>query len=219
MSTTTTILWDFGGVISSSPFEAFRRYEESRGLPRDFIRTVNSKNPDSNAWAQFERSDVDAQQFSGLFRAEALEMGHDVPGSDVLALLSGDVRPVMVAALKELGQRYRQACLTNNVRSGRGPGMSADPARAAAVANAMTCFEAVIESSKVGVRKPEPAFYDLACETLGIQPDEAVYLDDLGINLKPARALGMRTIKVLDAQQALAELENLLGHPIAARHA
>ncbi|MEM7404545.1 MAG: HAD-IA family hydrolase [Pseudomonadota bacterium] len=216
MPTITTVLWDFGGVITSSPFEAFNRYEISRGLPTDFIRTVNSRNPDTNAWAQFERSDIDASAFSELFRVEAAALGHDVPGSDVLGLLSGEVRPVMVAALRELRQQYRIACLTNNVRSGRGPGMSADPARAAAVADVMQLFEVVVESSKVGVRKPELRFYEFACETLGIKPEEAVYLDDLGINLKPARALGMQTIKVTEPGQALGDLARVLGHPIAA---
>ena len=208
------ILWDFGGVVTSSPFSAFTRFEEARGLPRDFIRTVNTHNPDTNAWAQLERSDITPDEFSGKFRDEAIALGHDVSGAEVLALLEGQLRPEMVSALQRLGERYRLACLTNNVRSGSGPGMNRDPARAARVAEVMRLFELVIESSKVGVRKPEPRFYQLACEQLGIEPADAVYLDDLGINLKPARALGMQTIKVTSGEQALSDLANVLGHPV-----
>jgi putative hydrolase of the HAD superfamily len=207
------ILWDFGGVVTSSPFEAFSRFETERELPRDFIRTVNTRNPDANAWAQLERSDITAAEFSDKFRDEALALGHDISGAEILALLEGQLRPEMVAALTRLKARYRLACLTNNVRSGAGPGMNRDANRAAQVAEVMQLFEFVIESSKVGVRKPEPRFYELACEKLGIMPADAVYLDDLGINLKPARALGMQTIKVVSAAQALADLSSILGHP------
>lgn len=210
----SAVLWDFGGVITSSPFEAFSRFEAERGLPNDFIRSVNTINANDNAWAKFERSDIDAAAFSDLFRAEALALGHDVHGHEVLALLEGELRPQMVAALRSLKRRYNIACLTNNVRSGAGAGMNRSPQRATQVAEVMALFTAVFESSKVGVRKPEPRFYEIACETLGIEPKQAVYLDDLGINLKPAKALGMRTIKVVGPEQALSDLEQILGHPI-----
>ncbi|MEO1476786.1 MAG: HAD family hydrolase, partial [Pseudomonadota bacterium] len=94
------VLWDFGGVLTTSPFEAFSRYEVERGLPKDFIRGINAVDPDTNAWAQFERSEIDTDGFDAAFRAEALARGHDVPGADVLALLSGDLRPRIVDALK-----------------------------------------------------------------------------------------------------------------------
>lgn len=210
------VLWDFGGVISSSPFEAFARYERANGLPEGFIRTVNSHNPHDNAWAQMERSDIDAATFSELFRTEAQALGHDVPGSEVLALLDGDIREPMVNALRALRGQYTIACLTNNVRSGRGPGMNRSAHKAARVAEIMALFELVIESSKVGVRKPEPRFYEYACEQLALQPERVVYLDDLGINLKPARAMGMQTIKVVDPDEALQTLTQILGHPLEA---
>ena len=203
------VLWDFGGVITESPFVAFARHERESGLPDGFIRMLNTRNPDTNAWARFERSEIDLDAFCPLFEAEALEAGHRLDGRAVVALLAGPVRPEMVGALRRLRDRYRIGCLTNNVRSAARP-----PEQARAVAEAMSLFHAVIESSKVGVRKPEPRFYEIACEALGVAPDEAVFLDDLGVNLKTARAMGMRTIKVERASQALGELESVLGHPV-----
>lgn len=208
------VLWDFGGVITSSPFEAFAQYETQRGLPKNFIRTVNTHNPNDNAWAKMERSEIDAAEFSHLFQREAMALGHDVAGSAVLELLDGEVRERMVSALLTLKPHYKIACLTNNVRSGRGPAMNRSPERAERVAKVMSLFELVVESSRVGVRKPEPRFYLSACESLNIDPKRAIYLDDLGINLKPAQAMGMRTIKVVDPDEALRTLATLLGHAV-----
>lgn len=210
-SSIKAVFWDFGGVILTSPFEAFRRFEDSNGLPRDFLRRVNSANPHTNAWACFERGEVDAARFGEMFLAESTALGHAVHGRDLLALLSGEVRPRMVAALKTVKTRYRIACLTNNMPIGHGSGMSASLEKARAVAEVMALFEHVVESSKVGVRKPEPAFYMRACELMGVKPSEAVFLDDLGINLKPAAAMGMTTIKVEDPDRALDELGRIIG--------
>ena len=202
------VLWDFGGVILSSPFEAFNRYEADRGLPTDIIRTVNSRNPHENAWALLERNDISPSEFDALFASESEALGHRIPGADVLALLSGDVRPAMVQALdavKEAG--FLMACLTNNVVT-----TSPDPTpRQAEVTAIMQKFHHVVESSKVGCRKPEPRFYEIACELLNVQPTECVFLDDLGINLKPAAAMGMRTIKVGDTAIALDVLSAHIG--------
>ena len=219
MAAYKAIIWDFGGVITASPFEAFNRYEAAQDLPNDFIRTINAQNPDTNAWARFERSDIDATEFDTAFRADALAAGHDVPGSDVLALLAGDIRPEMVAVLDGLKARgYRLACITNNVKTGAdetpNPGMAREPKKAAAIAEVMARFEMVIESSIEGLRKPDPAIYQLACDKLGLQAHDCVFLDDLGINLKPARAMGMGTVKVLSAAQAIADLAALLGHEL-----
>jgi putative hydrolase of the HAD superfamily len=208
------VIWDFGGVLTTSPFEAFNRYEAERGLPKDLIRGINATNPDTNAWALFERSEVTLDEFDRLFALEAAALGHSVPGRDVVALLSGDLRPRMVEALRRVGERLRTACITNNVRHGAGAGMARTEERAAEVARVMGLFEVVIESSKVGVRKPSPEIYLMACEALGVEPREAVYLDDLGINLKPAKALGMRTIKVIDPDAALRELQEVVGFPL-----
>jgi putative hydrolase of the HAD superfamily len=199
------VLWDFGGVILSSPFEAFDRYEADHGLPRDFIRSVNATDPDRNAWALLERNDIDADEFDRRFADESERKGHRIAGVDVLALLSGEVRPAMVDALdRVIAAGYRTACLTNNVG-----GTQAGDHRPE-VAAVMSRFDHVVESSKVGVRKPEVRFYEIACDLLGVPPAACVFLDDLGVNLKPAAAMGMTTIKVVDPTIAIAELEALL---------
>ena len=205
------VLWDFGGVILSSPFEAFNSYERRHGLPPDFIRGVNATSPLTNAWAQLERSDISSARFDAAFADESEALGHRVPGADVLALLSGQVRPEMVRALDRVIEAgYRTACLTNNVS-----GEHSSAERAETIGAIMARFEHVVESSKVGCRKPEPRFYEIACELLGVTPHECVFLDDLGINLKPAAAMGMRTIKVLDPADALASLSTILDLDLA----
>ena len=213
------VIWDFGGVLTTSPFVAFNRYEEEHGCPRHFIRAVNASNPDANAWAKFERSEIDAATFDALFAAESEARGHRIPGSDVLALLSGDIRPKMVAALEACRGRYKIGCITNNVKTSAatqiatlfGAGMAATPEKATAVTAIMERFHHVIESSKVEIRKPDPRIYALMCEALDVDPKHCVYLDDLGVNLKPARAMGMQTIKVENEAQALRELAALTG--------
>ena len=205
------VIFDFGGVITSSPFEAFNRLEDERGLPRDFIRSVNALNPHDNAWAKFERAEIDARKFDVLFEAEAEALGHPLEGRAVLAVLSGAIRPAMVTALDQLaGAGYRLACITNNVPSGHGAGMARSGDAQDAYEQVFARFEAVIESSKAGLRKPDPRIYQLMCEQLGLAPADCVYLDDLGINCKPAAQLGMAAIKVTSGEQALAELGSLL---------
>jgi len=205
------VLWDFGGVITTSPFDAFNRYEEARGLPRDAIRQINARNPDSNAWARLERDEIDAAEFDTLFAAEAAALGLDLAGREVLSLLSGDVRPRMVAALDACrAAGYALGCITNNARIGHGAGMAGNENQSAEIAAILARFDHVIESSKAGLRKPDPRIYELMCETLAIPPEHCVYLDDLGINCKPAAALGMQAIKVTSEGQALDDLGGLL---------
>jgi len=212
--TPLAVLWDFGGVILSSPFDAFNRYEAEAGLPKDFLRGLNSRNPDTNAWAKMERSEVSLQGFVDLFEEEARASGYRIEGWKILQALSGDIRPQMVEALRRCKSAFRVACITNNMKAGEGPGMARSPEKAKAVAEIMSLFEHVVESSKVGLRKPDPRIYQHACELLSVPPDRCIYLDDLGINLKPARALGMRTIKVGDPDVAIDELQAMVGIPL-----
>lgn len=200
------VLFDFGGVVTTSPFEAFAHYEEANGFPVGLIRSINSTNPDDNAWAKLERSDVDADGFSELFAAEAAERGFELDGHTVLNMLAGSVRPRMVEAIRRIKDAgFAVACLTNNFT----PRSETEKARPDTEA-VMAMFDEVVESSVVGIRKPEPEFYLKALSLLGIEATEAVFLDDLGINLKPAKAMGMTTIKVVDFEDALAELSAVL---------
>lgn len=212
--TPLAILWDFGGVILSSPFEAFNRYEAQAKLPKDFIRSLNARDPDTNAWAKMERSEVSLEGFVTLFEEEARRHGHAVDGWKILQALSGDIRPQMVEALRRCKSTFRVACITNNMKSGDGPGMARSPEKAKAVAEIMSLFEHVVESSKLGMRKPDPRIYRHACDLLGVAPERCIYLDDLGVNLKPAREMGMQTIKVVDPDAAIDELQALVGIPL-----
>ena len=207
MSDFRAVLFDLGGVVFDSPLDGFARYEQEAGLPAGFIRTLNSTNPDTNAWSRFERAELTREEFLEAFEAEALAAGQRLEGARVLEALKGDVRPAMIEALRRLRRaEMRLAAVTNNVA----PMASSDPDEAPLLGY----FDVVVESSVVGVRKPEEAFYRIALDKLGVEPHECVYLDDLGVNLKPARAMGMTTIKVVNADAALAELEEHVGHPL-----
>ncbi len=205
------VIFDFGGVILTSPFDAFARYEADHGLPAGLLRQLNATDPDTNAWARLERNEVDLAGFADLFEAEAEAAGHRVDGRAVLALLAGQLRPPMVEALRRCHDRLKTALLTNNFV----PHEPVDVAtRANPMAEVLTHFDVIVESSRVGLRKPDPAIYHLVCDELGVEPAEAVFLDDLGVNLKPARALGITTIKVVDPDEAIAALEAVVGFPL-----
>ena len=205
------MIWDFGGVFTTSPFEAFNRFEARRGLPKDLIRTVNSTNPNSNAWALFERGEIDGAGFDRKFLEETSALGHPVRGAEILPLLSGEVRPRMVEALTICKQHFKVGCITNNMNHGQGSAMATNSESASRAGNIMQHFDAIVESSKVRVRKPDPRIYLMICERLRVESRVCVYLDDLGINCKAAAQLGMVAIKVVSDRQALAELEGATG--------
>jgi putative hydrolase of the HAD superfamily len=202
------VIWDFGGVITTSPFEAFARFEAERGLPADIIRRTNAANHWENAWAKFERAEIDLDAFDQAFAAESLVLGAEVRGKDVLPLLSGDLRPEMVEALRRVKAKFKTGCITNNLPANS---IGSKSGRSLYVAEVMALFDHIIESAKIGLRKPDPRIYAMMIEALKVDPRNCVYLDDLGVNLKPAREMGMTTIKVLNAPQAIAELEAATG--------
>jgi putative hydrolase of the HAD superfamily len=202
------VIWDFGGVLTSSPFEAFARFEAENGLPADIIRRTNAANHLENAWAKFERAEVDIEAFDQLFATESRALGAEVRGKDVLPLLSGDLRPEMVTALRRVKTRFKTGCITNNLPANA---IGSASGRTLYIAEVMALFDHVIESAKIGLRKPDPRIYRMMVETLNVDPAACVYLDDLGVNLKPAREMGMTTIKVTSAAQAIAELEAATG--------
>ena len=201
------VIFDFGGVITESPFEAFNKLESERGIPKDTIRRINATNPHDNAWARFERSEIDLAGFDRAFAEEARALGQTLGGRDVIGCLYGSVRPSMLKALRRISARFKTGCITNNVTSEPG----ADTWRSRSVEEAMRLFHHVIESSKVGIRKPDPRIYAMMIDALAVDPRRAIYLDDLGINLKPAREMGMTTIKVEAAGPAIVALEGRLG--------
>jgi putative hydrolase of the HAD superfamily len=198
------VIWDFGGVLTTSPFDAFERFEIERGLPAGIIRRTNAANHWENAWAKFERAEVDLEAFDSLFAAESLVLGAEVRGRDVLPLLSGDLRPEMVEALRRVAAKFKTGCITNNLPANA---IGSLGGRSLYIAEVMALFNHVIESAKIGLRKPDPRIYQMMIEALGVDPRRCIYLDDLGVNLKPARDMGMTTIKVTNAPQAIAELE------------
>ncbi len=201
------VLFDFGGVILSSPFEAFAEYEAEIGLPPDTIRKINSTNPDTNAWAKFERREVDPQEFARLFEEEALLLGHELDAQRILEGLHGTVRPAMVEALSNCASKFKTAMLTNNITPMREQDLDEE------IKKVVEIFDILVESSIEGCRKPEERFYEIACERLAVNPESCVFLDDLGINLKPARAMGMKTIKVVEPEKAIEELYEIIGFP------
>jgi putative hydrolase of the HAD superfamily len=208
------VFWDFGGVITSSPFESFNRFEKENNLPLDFLRSVNSTNPDSNAWALLERNEINLEEFDLLFERESDDLGHSVKGKDVIALLKGQIRPEMITALEKIRGNLIQACLTNNIQSMGDIDFEGNVSAAGKHEEVMGMFDFVFESSKENVRKPDPEFYLRACKRGDVNPSDVVFLDDLGINLKPAKALGMSTIKVADPKEALSDLRALLDFDI-----
>ena len=199
------VLFDFGGVILSSPFEAFAEYENEIGLPPDTIRKINATNPDTNAWAQFERREVNPEEFVLLFEREALALGHELDAQRILEGLHGSLRPVMVEALRKCSSKFKTAMLTNNITPMGEQELDEE------VEKVVEIFDLLIESSIEGCRKPEEKFYEIACDRLNVKPENCVFLDDLGINLKPALAMGMTTIKVIEPEGAIKELYEILG--------
>jgi putative hydrolase of the HAD superfamily len=206
--TIEAVIWDFGGVLTTSPFAAFARFEAARRLPADIIRRTNAANHWENAWAKFERAELDLEAFDRLFAEESLALGAEVRGRDVLPLLSGELRPEMVEALRRVKAKFKTGCITNNLPDNA---IGSASGRTLYIAEVMALFDHVIESAKIGLRKPDPRIYRMMVEALGADPKRCVYLDDLGVNLKPAREMGMTTIKVADAAQAIAELEAATG--------
>ena len=202
------VLFDMGGVIVSGPWEGFAAHERDNGLPDGLVRRINSTDPDSNAWARMERGEIGLEEFAVAFEGEAAALGYRVDGMAVLDGLGGELIPDVAEAVRRCSERLKTGLLTNNYAPMKSSKRSAE------LAEVLGWFDAVIESSVVGVRKPDPAFYDLACEALGVEPAACVFLDDLGVNLKPARAMGMTTIKVVDPDDALAELEAAVGFPV-----
>jgi len=201
------VLFDMGGVVMDSPLHAIARYERAHGLEANAVNRAIAAAGESGAWARLERGELTAETFCAPFEADCRAHGVEVSGAAIMAAIAeaGVARPMMLEAIRRLrAQRLRVGALTNNWKRA-GPEDDVIPHRL------KDHFDVFIESRVVGLRKPDPRIYELACRELGVPPERTAFLDDIGGNLKPARALGMSTIKVDTPEQALRELAALLG--------
>jgi putative hydrolase of the HAD superfamily len=208
------VIFDLGGVVFPSPFDVFAAYEQRHGLPDRFIRGVVAASADHGAWARLERSEVSFDEFATEFAAECAAAGGTVDAAELMREIGRgfEPRPAMVAAIDTIRARgLKVGALTNNWAPS-----STERDTAPNALGHMGGFDVVVESAVEGLRKPDPRIYELVCDRLGVRPAEAVFLDDLGVNLKPARALGMMTIKVADPAAALDELAAVLGFALDA---
>ncbi len=205
--TATAVIFDLGGVVFPSPFEAFDIYDTRAALPIGTTRSIIRTSSEGGAWAALERGELTTAAFHAALEAEAQARGHIISAPTVMSTIAefSFARVEMVEAIHRLrAGGFKIGALTNNWADERGTSSSTG-------ASAMTLFDVVVESARVGLRKPDPRIYELACVQLGVTPSECVFLDDLGINLKPARSLGMATIKVVDHLEALRSLSILTG--------
>jgi putative hydrolase of the HAD superfamily len=203
------VIFDLGGVVFGSPFEHFDEYERVAGLPAGCVRMIIARSSETGAWAALERGELTMPEFHTALDAEASAAGHAIDASEIMAMIGRGIgtRPEMLEAIARIRARgLLTAALTNNWPSdGDGDGGTPPGLRS------LTVFDVVVESAVEGMRKPDPRIYRLTCERLGVEPSETVFLDDIGANLKPARAMGITTIKVDDTAQALRDLEAVLG--------
>lgn len=204
MSVIEAVIFDLGGVVMGSPLEAIARYERDHGLAPQAIGRAIRAAGESGAWSRLERGELSLQAFVTPFEEECRSCGVALDGARLMGYIAeaGTPRPVMIEAIDRIRARgLRTGALTNNWVSDvpRGP----HPVR--------EHFDVFVESSVVGLRKPDPRIYELACRELRVAPARSAFLDDIGSNLKAARALGMRTIKVTDPERALQELSDVLG--------
>jgi putative hydrolase of the HAD superfamily len=204
------VIFDLGGVVFGSPFEHFDEYERIAGLPTGCVRTVIARSSEHGAWAALERGELTMPEFYAALESEAAAVGHTIDASEIMAMIGRGIgaRPEMLEAIARIRERgLRTAALTNNWATGDSDENGGSPPGL----RSLTVFDVVVESAVEGMRKPDPRIYRLTCERLGVDPSETVFLDDIGANLKPARAMGITTIKVDDTAQALRDLEAVLG--------
>jgi epoxide hydrolase-like predicted phosphatase len=198
------VVFDLGGVVMDSPLAAITRYERDHALPAGAVNRVVVESGEAGAWSRLERGELTLEAFLSPFEADCRACGVEVSGQTLMAYIAeaGVPRPPMLEAIRRIRARgLRAAALTNNwVREGPREGH-----------RLREHFDVFVESALVGLRKPDPRIYELVCRRLGVAPARAAFLDDIGRNLKTARALGMATIKVDDPETALRELGALLG--------
>ncbi len=204
----SAVLFDLGGVVLGSPLGAIRDYETELGFERNAINRVAAETAPSGAWSRLERGELDLASFYAAFEKDCRMAGLEIDAQLMMQRMSeaSKPRPIMLEALARLrAAKLPIGALTNNWAH------ADDETRSDGTRALRDHFDVFIESSVEGLRKPDPEIYRLACERLGVAPEEVIYLDDIGPNLKPARAMGMATIKVEEPEAALEQLEALLG--------
>jgi putative hydrolase of the HAD superfamily len=201
------VIFDLGGVVLGSPLHAIARYERACGLPAGFVNRVVVSTGPTGAWSRLERGELAVADFIPAFEADCLVAGERLAAGPMMEAIreESQPRPRMLAAIRALrGHGLRVGALTNNW-------VSEEPAESRLGLELRGLFDAFVESAILGLRKPDPRIYRHACKELGVEPPQAIFLDDIGANLKAARALGMHTIKVDAPEQALGELDQALG--------
>lgn len=207
------VIFDFGGVFTTSPVQNFAAFEREHDLPERFIGNVIKANHHTNAWAQFERAEITLDAFDEAFAAESKAAGFEIRGRRLVELLSLHFNHNMIDALARIKTAgFKTGCITNNLPKIDSKAMLAAAEDQQIVERIYANFDHIIESSKAGIRKPEPRIYEMMCGALRVAPQACIFLDDLGINLKPAKAMGMTTIKVPfgDVTPAIDELSAML---------
>ena len=205
------VIFDLGGVVLGSPLHAIARYEREAGIPAGFVNRVVVATGPSGAWSRLERGELRVEDWIPAFERDCAEAGQQLSAARMMEAIRGasEPRPSMIAAIRAIRARgLRVGALTNNW-------VAEEPSANRLGQELRELFDAFVESALVGLRKPDPRIYEHACRELGVLPAASVFLDDIGANLKTARALGMHTIKVDTPEQALAELESALGFPLA----
>ena len=203
------VIFDLGGVVFPSPFEAFDAYDAETGLEPGTVRALIKTSSESGAWAALERGELTMPDFYAAVGAEADAAGFALDGARLMSMIASGFgpRPAMARAITRIREEgLGTAALTNNWPR-------TDENAPSTNGNALG-FDVIVESALVGLRKPDPRIYELVLEQLEVEASATVFLDDLGINLKPARAMGMTTIKVTDPDDALAELAAVLGFEV-----
>jgi putative hydrolase of the HAD superfamily len=201
------VVFDLGGVVFPSPLAAFDVYDAEAGLDPGTVRRIVRESAESGAWAALERGELLLDACFAALAEEARELGVELDVARVFELIAAASAPVpaMVRAVERIREEgLRVGALTNNW-------IGPDGAHAPGGDERGIAFDVVVESAVEGIRKPDPAIYELVLDRLGVTAERTVYLDDLGPNLKPARAMGMTTIKVVDPDVALGELRDVIG--------
>ncbi len=205
------MIFDLGGVVLDSPLHAIARFERASGIPAGFVNRVVVETGPTGAWSRLERGELRVEAWIPEFERDCRAAGQTLSAARMMEEIraASEPRPAMLAAIRAIRARgLRVGALTNNW-------VADEPADSRLGNELRALFDAFVESALVGLRKPDPRIYTHACRELGVAPAEAVFLDDIGANLKAARALGMRTIKVETPEAALAELEQALGFALA----